>query len=356
VGLITGAMPFTKLQASLVAVFMFFVCLVVTVRNLRSKQEKLIIPLLWLCLGGALVPVSILLPVKLAGAWSEFLNFYLLCGTTYKSQSAQPGPLVFLLKADYGFGIYFSFTLLIALAGAVFIRPSRSKGALRDWGGGLLMFITLLSITLYSVFRSGFGFPHYLLLLIFPLCFLMAWGLKDIQRSNISDFRESGRVKFVTGSIIFMILTQNIFTISQYLHEPRLLSNWGQEINPVVPVLLKFAGPGDSMAVWGWNNKLHAFTGIRPATRFIGTSYVTDPSPNYNRHRELFLSDVKADKPRLFVDAIDEFRWPTWPPGAQAQHEMIPELAEWVRSEYRLVAAGSTAPNRLPIRVYVRKE
>ncbi len=103
----------------------------------------------------------------------------------------------------------------------------------------------------------------------------------------------------------------------------------------MVPTLLKLSQPGDSMAIGRWCNKLHAFPGLRPSTRFIGTSYVTDPSPHYSRHRELFLQELRKVRPKLFLDAIDEFRWPTWPAGASASHTTIPELAEWVAKTTR---------------------
>ena len=139
-------------------------------------------------------------------------------------------------------------------------------------------------------------------------------------------------------------------------NNPFYLKNCGEEKNGVVPTLLKLSQPRDSMAVWGWCNKLHAFSGLRPSTRFIGTSYVTDPSPHYNRHRELFLQELRKVRPKLFLDVIDEFRWPTWPAGASARHTMIPELDEWVRQNYALAAQIQTAPGRLPVQIFVRKD
>jgi hypothetical protein len=213
-----------------------------------------------------------------------------------------------------------------------------------------------LLVMLFSVFRSGFCFPHYLLLLVFPLCFAMAWGLKGMLELAAPSYREELTRRIALSSILLMLAAQSVFAGVIYSNNTQFLRDWGKETNPITPIVLKYANPGDSMAIWGWYNKLHAFSGIRPATRFIGTSYVTDPSPNYNRHRELFLSDIMKEKPRLFVDAVDEFRWPTWPPGAQARHDMIPELSQWIRREYSLVADVRTAPDKLPIRIYVRKD
>ena len=356
VGFITGAMPFTKLQASISGVFLFAVCAALTAFTCRRDKKRLKQNLVWLCAGGIVVPSLILVPVALAGAWPEFLNFYLLCGTTYKNTTYQISPFLFLLRGSADFGAYFVSTLLTGILGALFVRKSKGTDSLKAWLVGAALFVIHLLVMLFSVFRSGFCFPHYLLLLIFPLCFLMAWGIRGMLELAPSSVH-AGLIRRVTlFSILTILIVQGITGFIIYSNNSQFLRDWGTETNPIVPIVLKHAKPGDSMAIWGWYNKLHAFSGIRPATRFIGTSYVTDPSENYNRHRELFLSDIMKEKPRLFVDAVDEFRWPTWPLGAQARHDMIPNLSQWIRREYNLVADVQTAPQKLPVRIYVRKD
>jgi hypothetical protein len=295
-------------------------------------------------------------PVALAGAWPEFLNFYLLCGATYENKTSQIPPLLFLLRGSSDFGVYFVSTLLTGILGALFVRNSKSKSALQEWFVGVILFVFYLLLMLFSVFRSGFCFPHYLLLLIFPLSLLMAWGMKGMLELGPSSIHAGLTRRITLFSVLTVLTAQSLIAGVIYSGNSQFLRDWGTETNPIVPILLKYAKPGDSMAIWGWYNKLHAFSGIRPATRFIGTSYVTDPSDNYKRHRELFVSDIMKEKPRLFVDAVDEFRWPTWPPGAQARHDMIPDLSQWIRREYTLVADVQTAPQRLPVRIYVRKD
>ncbi len=356
VGVITGAMPFTKLQAAISGVFLFAVCTGLTVYASWNDRRRLKQNLAWLCAGGMLVPSLILIPVATAGAWPEFLNFYLLCGTTYKNTTSQIPPLLFLLKGSADFGVYFVLTLLTGFLGALFVRTSKCKAAFTEWVVGAALFVVYLLLMLYSVFRSGFCFPHYLLLLIFPLCFLMAWGVRGFRELGPPSIKYERTRRIILCFISLVLTAQSIGAAVIYSSSSHFLREWGEETNPIVPIILKYAKPDDSMAIWGWYNKLHAFSGIRPATRFIGTSYVTDPSENYNRHRELFLSDLMTEKPRFFVDAVDEFRWPTWPPGAQARHDMIPDLSQWVRREYNLVADVQTAPQKLPVRIYVRKD
>jgi hypothetical protein len=352
IGTITGAMPFSKLQSAPSAIVLFLISAGIVFVCQSKSNGKRINDWLWLAVGGLLVPTLILVPVIMAGAWLEFLNFYLFCGASYKSQATSASAVEFLLRGNGDFAVYL---VAVLVASGLFCLFLGKKRALLYWGIGFIALAGYSVVLLFSVLRSGFNFPHYLLLLVMPLVLILGWALRALLfvAKNVPPERR----RIIGGVILGGVLVMQAGNIVlEYSKSPQLLRDWGTESNPVVPILLRYSKPGDSMAVWGWANKLHAFTGLRPATRFVGTSYVTDPSPNYNRHRELFLVDIKKDRPKLFVDAVDEFRWPTWPPGAQARHDMLPELSAWVRREYKLVADVQTAPNKLPVRVYVRNE
>lgn len=352
VGLLTGAMPFTKLQSAPSAVFIFLICGGLVFLKKQTQKKEMWKDWVFLALGGVTVPILVLVPVIYAGMWSAFLNFYIFCGVTYKSQAQGGSAVDFILKGNPDFGFYL---VAMSVGAALLLLFVRKSLRVQEWVIGLMVYLAYCGILVFSVFRSGFNFPHYLIFLVMPTVLLFGWLLRGML--SLEDPSVLHRHRKIAGAILGAVLfLQGVNAAQEYGRNPMLLKNWGVEQNAVVPVLLRYAKPGDSMAIWGWANKLHAFTGIRPATRFIGTTYVTDPSPNYNRHRELFLEDLKKDNPKLFVDAIDEFRWPTWPPGALARHDMLPELAEWVRRNYTLVADVQTAPNRLPVRIYLRKE
>ncbi len=357
-GALTGSLPFTKLQAAPAGVFLYLVCFGVICLQRSPLQTDYKRRLAWLAVGGLFVPALILIPVAVAGVWDEFVYFYLVCGTTYKNETQQISPLVFLLRGSSDFGAYFAAVVSVSVFSLLGLQISAVPRLLRQWLVGFVIIFGYLIVVSLSVFRSGFSFPHYLLLLVFPLSLLLAWCLKAAHLPlNENNPNEPRGLFSGSYALAVVLIVQCGMGVVEYTNiNPQLLGPWGGEVNAVVPVLLRYGKPGDSMMVWGWNNKLHAFTGFRPSTRFVGLTYIMDPSPNYNRHRELFLSDLKADRPRLFVDAVDEFRWPTWPPGAQARHDMIPELSQWVRQEYNLVADVQTAPQKLPVRVYVRRE
>jgi len=358
VGTLTGALPFTKLQAAPAGVLLYLICAWVIYLQRNTEQTGYLRRLAWQAAGGLFVPALILIPVAMAGAWHEFVYFYLVCGTTYKNQVHQISPLVFLLRGSADFGAYFAALVVVSTVSLFGLSKPTARELLKRWLAGFGLVILYVTVVLFSVFRSGFNFPHYLLLLVFPLSLLMAWCLKGalLPLRQPAAWVPRGVFSGLPALCVVLII-QCSTAVAEYIRiNPLLLKDWGTEVNAVVPVLLRYGKPGDSMMIWGWNSKLHAFTGFRPATRFTGLTYIMDPSSNYSRHRELFLSDLKADKPKLFVDAVDEFRWPTWPPGAQARHTMIPELSQWVRQEYNLVADVQTAPQKLPVRVYVRKD
>lgn len=351
-GFLLGAMPFSKLQAAPSAVVLFIFCAgMLSIRH-RDRGDVLLREAVLLCAGGLSVPALILLPVIFAGAWPEFLNFYIFCGASYQNAAQRVPALTFFLEGNPAFGVYLVFAMLASLAAGLMARPGRDK---QTWAAGFTALGVYFGVVIFSVLRSGFPFPHYLLLMVVPVSYLLGWALRGFLGEERESAAPEIRKYIAVGSLGLILFSQAVHAIGDYVRNSRLLDDWGTETNAVVPVLQRYAQPGDSMMIWGWNNKLHAFTGIRPSTRFIGTTYLADPSPNYNRHRELFLQDLKKDRPKLFVDAIDEFRWHSWPPGAAARHEMLPELASWVRNEYTLIQEVQTAPNRAPVRVYVRK-
>jgi hypothetical protein len=355
IGVLTGALPFTKLQSAPAGVYLFAVsALLLGISQRRRPLKSKVAEGAALAAGGLTVPTLILLPVAIGGAWSEFLNFYLFCGASYKNSTSHVPALTFLLRGNVDFGFYITTLTALSLGVFYFLRRWKNWLALKESAIGLGLILLYFAVVLYSVLRSGFAFPHYLILLVYPSLLLFAWLLRI---SILFSGYTANRAVSVFSKSILAILGVQFFGIALvYSSNTAFLKSWGEEKNAVVPILLQLSQPGDSMAIWGWSNKLHAFSGIRPSTRFIGTAYVTDPSPVYNRHRELFMQDLQRDRPKLFVDAVDEFRWPTWPPGAAARHTMLPELAEWVRQNYTLAAQVQTAQGRLPVQVFVRNQ
>ena len=368
-GVLTGAMPFTKLQAAPSAVFLFGVGVWLVWRawkgmrqegTARIRERGRFRALLFLGMGGVVVPASILIPVTVAGVWNEFVYFYLLCGSTYQANFQKIPILMYLLRGSAEFGAFFGTAMVgatVLLAGLFGsgMRGTHGSSEPKEWWVWGAVTGGYFGVVLYSVLRSGFYFPHYLLLMILPTLLVLAWAVRGHLLMGRVLGGVSGRLGMVRSVVLGALAIQGWVAFGEYQANPALLKPWGIEQNPLFEAIQKLTSPGDCMAIWGWNNKLHVRTGIRPATRFVGLTYVIDPAPQYNFHRKVFLEDLKASKAKLFIDAVDEFRWPSWPAGAAARHTMMPELAAYIRDNYQLAGELQTAPNRLPVQVYVRK-
>ncbi|MEI6399003.1 MAG: hypothetical protein WCO71_09550, partial [Pseudomonadota bacterium] len=66
--------------------------------------------------------------------------------------------------------------------------------------------------------------------------------------------------------------------------------------------------------------------------------------------------DLEKSKPRLILDATEEFRWPTWPPGFLAGHQAMPELAEITFRDYRQVQRIEVKPGGQPFIIFEKRD
>jgi len=400
VGLLSGAFPFTKLQVAPAGILLFLLGAVLLLKARTASPNLKRSALLAQCLGGLTVPALILGPVALAGAWGEFMNFYIGYGLSYSN----PGPSVpildFLFKGVPDFSAFLT-VLLIASAGLVLIQTLRRPKAFFSPANLLegAAFLSIFGIHLYGVLRAGFGFPHYLMLLVVPATLACGWffsGLlqdpdpspstpepaTDPVSKAATDSKESRakvappakRVKsqatapsraildtnatasrlksgLAVGGVL-LLLFQIRSTATIYSQNERLLASWGQEPAPIADALVKIAKPGDSMFIWGWYPKLHVFSQIRPATRFAVASPTAEQQPENDPGIRALLSDIKAALPEFFVDASDEFVFPGKALGSQPRHHSIPELSRLVLSEYTLIGSLQTHPARRPVLIY----
>jgi hypothetical protein len=338
VGLLTGALPFTKLQSAPSAVFLFLAALAVILRLRRKDSGK---PVAALVAGGSVAPVLILGPVLLAGAGPDFVDFYLRSGASYGPSEPPEATLSYLFRANPDFGLWVIASLL---GGAALLAIDRKSPLGRERQAAWILLAGYTAVVLVSVLWPKYQFPHYLILLILPGMLLYGGCLNAALRTPPSD-----PVRRRIVGILLATAAVSGVPVFRSPAEPRPPAAAG---DPVVPALLRHARPGDSMMIWGWVNRWHAATGLKPATRFVGAANLVSSSPRYARHRQVFLSDLKRERPRLFVDAVDEFRWFTWPPGVEARHDRFSELAEWIAREYALVETVPTMSGGLPVLIY----
>jgi hypothetical protein len=399
IGFLTGALPFTKLQVAPAGVLLFvfgIITLWIASDTTLAKYRIIFAQ----TAGGITVPALILLPVTAAGVWPDFMEFYIQSGLRYSNSGQRISALDFLFKGVPDFSTFFT-ALIVASVGGLLLqfvrRPTRffSPSNLLQ-GAGLL---SLFGVMLYGILRAGFGFPHYLMLLIGPSTLAAGWLASDLFHEqslpdtlppetqpslgasvlttptpkakkaahtpkitsppSFAPHTEASQNKRLGLGIVFLSVFLCLFqarsAFAIYSQNKQFLASWGQETNPIADALKQMARPGDSLCIWGWYPKLHVFTQLRPATRFAVANLDADPTPETNRTLRAFLSDVQKAKPAFFVDASDEFVFPGASLGSQPRYHTFPEFSRWIQSEYTLIGSTQTHPSTRPVLIYKRR-
>jgi hypothetical protein len=150
----------------------------------------------------------------------------------------------------------------------------------------------VLGASAFSVYRAHHMFPHYILLMVIPLCATMGWMLLR---------QPSPRLAFV---LLFLALfagctwqlVPSISTSFETYHPDTMATPAGNLIRTLTP-------PGPTLEVWGAYGALYLQAGRPPALRdaTIGTEFVSDPVGEYYRRR--FLREMRQYRPGMFVDA-----------------------------------------------------
>jgi hypothetical protein len=363
IGFLSGALPFCKIQFGPSSIVLFGVSLAVTISASRDRGETYS-RLLWQCIGGLSVPAMILVPVYAAGAWNDFVFGYLKSMLLYKSNIqidyiANVKGFIFGVP-EFGVLVAASFVALLFICGALTAK--------KWWQEGRTFFVMSVGVVLwlitsiYSVLCTGFPFPHYLMSLVVPsvACIGLAVRLTSERRAQNPTSEGFANVKPLPMACALMVVlgTQVASGIHEMAKQPRLLQDWGDGGSKIGEILRSMVDPDDTILVWGWAPKFHVFSGIAPATRYCHPFMLFPISglsdAGRDEYLKRYLSDFSKSKPRLFVDAPEEFTLPGYPRGNDGRHWSVHELSELIRQNYTITHRIETGQNKVPILVYKR--
>jgi hypothetical protein len=278
------------------------------------------------------------------GELSDAYFSYILMNLDYVARGSQKIRLSSFLGYSPIYAAFLAGSLLIILAGAIALIRRRiiARPILWVMAASLL----LLGTAAYVIWKPHREYPHYLLFSIVPLGFCAASAL-GLSR-DAGFWRNRQRLIALSFSAMF-VLPQLIVALAlgnRYLGE--LPYNVSHSKSPVAVAISRFARPGEPMAVWGWASEYHVQTGTYPATHEIETAGLIHPGLYSDRFRSRYLSDIKRNKPVVFLDAVSPNEF--WAKNRALQgHEIFSELATCIRDNYELKEEMSG------VRIYVLK-
>lgn len=341
-GIALGLLPWAKLQSMpLGAALVVWLTLALWRNPARSVAEKRRSALNLLLAGLAPNVLAIGL-IYGAGVWPYFWQAYVLQNFhyvaadttwTYLWQTATRS-----LNLTWHFQACMAAPLLIALAGSL----RRRRAAPDLWLLGFLLCLAAIA----AVIIPRRPFAHYLLFLILPLLW---WSGATIglwwDRS-----RSHRRIVLITCLTLGGLLPLAL-RFSQPAPEmvDRLVETRVRPYTAAGSVLRACAQPGDRLGIWGWMCDFYLEANLPQATRQAASPLCILPSSQRDYYRHIYLTDLRQNRPALFLDAVgptaDLFQDRTG-----SAHEIFPELAAFVREHYTEIIDLEYA------RLYVRND
>jgi hypothetical protein len=331
-GVFVGSAGFAKLQATPIALAIFvFVIVAIVFAPGRSRKEKGIEAIVTTC-ALFVVPATIGLSLWLTGEWQDAIISYLKASSSYISR--QFAGLGFLFQTAAEYTAFLVGSLIVIVIGVPVLVYQRSLSARALWMSAASL--AFLLVCLFAIYASRYGSVHYLLFSVVPISLVVANVLGLLRESRFWKEHNTLIVSFYVALFLVPSLSLSVASgPSPLLKEITFNSQWIGSLQAIA--IARYAHPGDRVAIWGWAPHFYVQTKTIMATRDAQTSQQILPGPHQKYFRERFMSDLRANAPVVFVDAVaPEFGVHVYTDRATQGYEIFPELAEFVRDYYTL--------------------
>ena len=337
-GICLGAVPFAKLQATVLA---FLVVAFTLIAAIRLKRNM--IPF---AVGLMLPPSAILCPVILAGHWQDFWESYIQFGLNYRHSDQDRTEALFKLIAYIEPLTPFLVIAFSIVAIGVVLALRRGAGSSQGKRLRWLATLTLLFASCYAVWVPGSGFPHYIILTFPPIILASGVALSELEAGL---HRLSARARRLASLIIFTVMFGGPFVsldvgeTTRMVEEQRVLHD--ESSDPVAAEIAKHARPGEFVAIWGWEPRYWVQTGTIPATR-DGNGHLLAFQVD-SRVRARYLQDFLSEPPVVFVDAVTKGAgmFDAFLGSKGLNHEDFPALAKVIQERYDLMSTIPLSPD-----------
>lgn len=339
-GAALGAVPFAKLQGTLLAglIGMFALTAVIRVRIEKKARIRGLVALV----AGAATPALIMgVILTIYGLWAQFHAAYIESNSSYVDGFEEgrmhmlEGFFSTFVAYNPAFKPFFCGTLLVALAVAL------GAGVSRVQPRALLAAAWILTAAAFwSVIYPGRPFSHYLHFLLPTLAWLGGISLAAWLRSADQTFpvRRIATVRWASIALFAALLLAP--AVAAWLEEdfpvPSLVAAHRDAMHPVSKRVRELARPGDTLVVWGWYPWLYPETGLNQGLRDAHTYNQIAARPMQRFYRDRAMRDLRKNQPAFVVDAVAPSSF-VFTDRATAGMAIFPEFAAYVNEHYRFV-------------------
>lgn len=368
-GFILGLTPFAKMQS--VPIAFSIACIFLHILWLKSSARgQFIRSLAAFFLGGILFSALVILYLTIFSIHDAFWKSYIQQNLLIYSTHGLMGNLnqmsffrkinifIRMLRRVSDTRILFLLTAIVLILGFPFLIIKRFSLSLNQEKSNTFCFVYyslfILVASSYSIIKPGNGFSHYLLFLIIPSGFLIGVFMGELAKVlqvsqltllNLRFFLLTG-VIFITVASSFLEVARTIKSDNVYLNNRRRFAR--NYLSPIAKTILKYASPGESMAVWGWASELYVDTGLVTATIDSVSPWQILPGSLQEYFLKRYADDLINSNAKLFVDAVAP-RMFFFTDRKTQGHEVFPEIARVIKENYRLVDEVQG------VRIYLKK-
>jgi hypothetical protein len=334
-GLIVGITIFTKVQVIPIA---FALSLLVLWLIVRKTKKLFSLQILWLSIGTIIVPLILCLIALKLNFIDKIWIYYFYNHLQYGENNNIVEGFFNSLFDEVNIFLRVIVVLSIALLTYHLIIKKQYKPSSKA-----IFMVVFLGSTLLVIYKTGFVFHHYLLLLAFPAVFLYAFFLNDLFKIPSKRSITIVLIIITTGllsSNLAYPFTNNFVTAG---NTQRSFS-----ISPTGSEILKYLRPNEKLVIWGDKGRLYLETNRKQGIRWSNSHWGMYNARIQKNYQDEYVRTFKQGNFPVFIDAHGTRG--TFMTRDKCGFETLPTLKEIIDEEYKFV--GEFDENR----IFVRKD
>jgi len=275
------------LRPNMISVWIVF-CIAVLIQNIKHKKKIPYDFFLWFLIGIAIIIVPILFWLVKGGAFSDFINDYLIFNIKYSSAEDRA-------NAYNKYNAIMKFLncsiLLISIVSLIYLVKKKANEFFN------LSYLIYILITIFLMTMSGMGYLHYGMILIPLLVYPLS------QMANIINLEYKGDSIIAIYSMVLLLFVfadwkTNLNSVANALHSPQKTVSISEDMKRIFEIISDNTSDNEKIMVIGNMDFYYIYSNRLAASRY---SYQIPIANIDNKIKEEFINDLINNKPKIVI-------------------------------------------------------